>query len=49
MDVILNTFASSVAINAGSQIILREPAQAGGVFIPVGSRITVLPPLPPIQ
>jgi protein involved in polysaccharide export with SLBB domain len=47
-ETILNTFAASVAINAGSRLVLRQPTQ-GGVFIPVGSRITVNPPLPPVQ
>jgi protein involved in polysaccharide export with SLBB domain len=49
VDVILNTFAASVAINAGSSLVLREPAQQAGIIIPVGSRITVQPPLPPVQ
>jgi len=48
IDVILNTFVSSVAINGGSWLVLKQPQQ-GGVFIPVGSRVTVLPPLPPVQ
>ena len=48
-QIILNTFAASVAINAGSSIILRQPAQPAGIFIPVGSRISVMPPLPPVQ
>jgi hypothetical protein len=48
IDTILNTFVSSVAINGGSWLVLKQPQQ-GGVFIPVGSRVTVLPPLPPVQ
>jgi len=48
-ETILNTFASSVAINAGSSLVLRNQGQAAGIFIPVGSRITVNTPLPPVQ
>ncbi len=48
-ETILNTFAASVAINAGSSLILKSPSGQAGVFIPVGSRISVQPPLPPIQ
>lgn len=48
-ETILNTFASSVAINAGSSLVLRAQGGAGGIFIPVGSRITVNAPLPPVQ
>jgi protein involved in polysaccharide export with SLBB domain len=48
-QIILNTFAASVAINAGSTIVLKRPAQPAGIFIPVGSRISVIPPLPPVN
>lgn len=48
-ETILNTFASSVAINAGSSLIRTTPSSGGGIFIPVGSRITVTAPLPPVQ
>jgi polysaccharide export outer membrane protein len=48
LETVLNTFAASVAINAGSSLVLRQPSEQG-VFIPVGSRITVQPPLPPVH
>jgi protein involved in polysaccharide export with SLBB domain len=49
-DIILNTFVSSVAINAGTAAIVRKPAGAAGVFIPVGSGVTIIPPpAPPIR
>ncbi len=47
-ETVLNTFAASMAINAGSRVVTRDPGELG-VFIPVGSRITVQPPLPPVQ
>jgi polysaccharide biosynthesis/export protein len=47
-EIIINTFATSMAINAGSSLVLRQQSQ-GGIFIPVGSRVTVVPPLPPVQ
>src|SRR5262249_10362359 len=37
-ETVMNTFAAAVAINAGSQLVVRNPT-TGGVFIPVGSRI----------
>jgi polysaccharide export outer membrane protein len=45
-ETIMNTFAASVAINAGSRFFLEE-GETGGIFIPVGSRISVQPPPPP--
>ncbi|HEX5223209.1 MAG TPA: polysaccharide biosynthesis/export family protein [Verrucomicrobiae bacterium] len=45
-ETIMNTFAASVAINAGSRFFLEE-GETGGVFIPVGSRISIQPPPPP--
>jgi protein involved in polysaccharide export with SLBB domain len=50
LDIALNTFVSSVAINEGTKI--STPANNGiaGVTIPVGSGITIIPPpAPPIQ
>jgi polysaccharide export outer membrane protein len=48
LEVILNTFVSSAAINAGSQAVLKQPSQGGaGIFIPVGSGIQVIPPVTP--
>jgi len=50
LDIALNTFVSSVAINAGTRA--STPANQGvpGVIIPVGSGITIIPPpAPPIH
>ena len=50
LDIALNTFVSSVAINAGTRA--STPANKGvpGVIIPVGSGITIIPPpAPPIH
>ena len=46
-EIILNTFVSSAAINAGSQAVLKQPTGGAGVFIPVGSGIQVIPPISP--
>jgi polysaccharide export outer membrane protein len=50
-EIALNTFVSSVAINAGARIGPRGAGGAGaGIFIPVGSGVQVVnPPAPPIQ
>ena len=47
-ELIVNTFVSAVAINAGTRP-LGQPATLGGagVFIPVGSGIQVIPPTAP--
>ncbi len=45
-ELIMNTFVSSVAINEGIRAVSSGPAQPAGVFIPVGSRITVTPSSP---
>jgi polysaccharide biosynthesis/export protein len=47
LEIILNTFVSSAAINAGSQAVLKQPTGGAGVFIPVGSGIQVIPPIAP--
>ena len=46
-EIILNTFVSSTAINAGSYAITKQDAFRGGVFIPVGSGVQVIPPVTP--
>lgn len=43
-EIILNTFVSSAAIDAGSHCIIAQPTQGAGVFIPVGSGAKVIPP-----
>ena len=50
-QLIVDTFVSSAAINAGSQIVGQPTGAVGGVFIPVGSGVKILPPVapPPIQ
>ncbi len=47
VEIILNTFVSSAAINAGSHAVLKQPTGGAGVFIPVGSGIQVIPPVTP--
>jgi polysaccharide biosynthesis/export protein len=47
LEVILNTFVSSAAINAGSRIVGVPSTGAAGVFIPVGSGIQIVPPAAP--
>jgi hypothetical protein len=47
LEIILNTFVSSAAINAGSKAVLTQPTGGAGVFIPVGSGIQVIPPIAP--
>jgi polysaccharide export outer membrane protein len=42
-ELIMNTFVSSVAINEGIRSVSGQAIQPAGVFIPVGSRITVTP------
>jgi hypothetical protein len=50
LDIALNTFVSSVAINAGTRISTPSSQGTPGVIIPVGSGITIIPPpAPPIQ
>ena len=47
-ELIVNTFVSSVAINAGTRPLGQPPTIGGaGVFIPVGSGIQVIPPTAP--
>ena len=44
LDVVLQTFVSAVAINEGARAVTGKPVSPAGVFIPLGSRITVQPP-----
>jgi protein involved in polysaccharide export with SLBB domain len=50
VEIALDTFVSSVAINAGTTAVSKEQTTAGGVVIPVGSGIQIIPPpTPPIH
>lgn len=51
IEIALNTFVSSAAINAGSKAVVDQPTAGAGIFIPVGSGIKVIPPVtpPPIR
>jgi len=46
-EIILNTFLSAAAINAGSAAVLKQPTGGAGVFIPVGSGVQIIPPASP--
>jgi hypothetical protein len=49
VDVALNTFVASIAINEGTKISTPANGKAG-ITIPVGSSITIVPPpAPPIR
>ncbi len=50
-EIILNTFVSASAINAGTSLIANRQTGGAGVFIPVGSGVQILPPVspPPIR
>lgn len=47
LEVILNTFVSSTAINAGTSLIGVPSTGTAGVFIPVGSGVQIIPPAAP--
>ena len=47
MEVILDTFVSSAAINAGTRQVGLPNTGEAGVFIPVGSGIQIVPPATP--
>jgi protein involved in polysaccharide export with SLBB domain len=47
IEVILNTFVSAAAINAGTRQIGVPSSGEAGVFIPVGSGIQIVPPATP--
>jgi len=45
-QLVVDTFVSSAAINGGAKLV-GQPAGTGGIFIPVGSGVQVLPPISP--
>jgi polysaccharide biosynthesis/export protein len=47
LEVILDTFVSSAAINAGTRIVGVPTTGAAGIFIPVGSGVQIIPPAAP--
>jgi protein involved in polysaccharide export with SLBB domain len=47
VEVILNTFVTASAINAGAYAVPAQQGVVGGVFIPVGSGIQIIPPINP--
>jgi protein involved in polysaccharide export with SLBB domain len=51
IEIAINTFASAAAINAGEAAVTKQPTAGAGVFIPVGSGISIIPPVnpPPIH
>jgi protein involved in polysaccharide export with SLBB domain len=50
VDIALNTFVSSVAINAGTRLSVPPGQSVNGIVIPAGSGITIVPPpAPPIH
>lgn len=51
IEVALDSFVSSAAINAGSKAVVDRPTGGAGIFIPVGSGVQVIPPVnpPPIR
>jgi polysaccharide biosynthesis/export protein len=46
-ELILNTFVTATAINAGSYVVTKQQGYPGGVFIPVGSGVQIFPPVSP--
>lgn len=49
LDIILQSFVGSLAINEGIHAVSQKPISPTGVFIPLGSRITVVPPTPTVK
>jgi protein involved in polysaccharide export with SLBB domain len=51
LELVLNTFVSASAINAGERAVTQQPTFGAGVFIPVGSGIQIIPPVnpPPVR
>jgi polysaccharide biosynthesis/export protein len=47
LEVILDTFVSSAAINAGTRTVGVPTTGAAGIFIPVGSGVQIIPPAAP--
>ena len=45
-QLVVDTFVSSAAINGGAKAV-GQPAGTGGIFIPVGSGVQILPPISP--
>jgi protein involved in polysaccharide export with SLBB domain len=45
-QLVVDTFVSSAAINAGTRLV-GQPTGVAGVFIPVGSGVQILPPISP--
>ncbi len=46
-EVVLNTFVTASAINAGSYMVTKQTGFGPGVFIPVGSGVSIIPPVAP--
>src|ERR1043166_620550 len=44
LDVVMQTFVSSVAINEGARAVTKRPVPQTGIFIPAGSGVLVTPP-----
>jgi polysaccharide export outer membrane protein len=51
LELVLDTFVSAAAINAGTRLTAREQISGAGVFIPVGSGVNIIPPVnpPPVR
>jgi hypothetical protein len=51
VELAINTFVSSAAINAGIKAVGVPQTGQAGVFIPVGSGVSIIPPVspPPIR
>jgi len=47
VELVLNTFVSASAINAGAYAVTKQQGAGSGVFIPVGSGVQVIPPVSP--
>jgi len=47
LQLALDTFVSSAAINAGTRLAGQPTTGGAGIFIPVGSKVQVLPPVSP--
>jgi polysaccharide biosynthesis/export protein len=47
LEVILDTFVSSAAINAGTSLVGVPTTGEAGIFIPVGSGVQIIPPAAP--
>lgn len=48
-DIATSTFVGAVAINEGANAVLARPSQPAGIFIPLGSGITITPPPPVLK